>query len=499
MKKWSRKMDINPDNEENYWMPEPTVAMAPDAQVRANAEDSEGRPWRPSSSARPMTGTGAEGPFGANDFAGPAPVAAHASGRRRAFPALVTAVSLVVAAGAGIGIGVAIKGSNSPVSTTSNGNSSSGGSSSGGTSSPFGGSSNNPFSGGSSSNGTSTTPIAGSGSPSNVSAIASKVTPGLVDINSTFNYQGASGAGTGIVVTSNGEVLTNNHVIKNATSISVTDLGNGKTYDATVVGYDDAKDVAVLQLQNASGLTTASIGDSSSATVGEPIVAIGNAGGTGGTPTSAGGSITGLNQSVSASDELDGESEQLTGLIGVNADVQPGDSGGPLVDAAGQVLGIDTAGESGSSTFEFSGPSSSSEAFAIPINTAMTIANQIEAGNGSNTIHVGATAFLGVEISPSVSSGGIGGFFGNGGGSGSSTATSGAVIASVISGGAAASAGVTAGDVITSFDGQSVQSSSAIASLLIPLHPGDKVQIAWTDTSGQTHTGTVTLGSGPPA
>lgn len=484
-------MDTNPENEANYWMPEQTGGTAPRPEGEVNAD--AGRPWGPTSPVGSMGGPTAEDRFAEPGFASPSPVPGHPVSRRRAVPVLVTAVSLVVAAGAGVGIGIAIKGSSTPVATTANGNSNSGGSSSGGVTNPFGGSTTGPFSGGS-----STTPIAGSGSPSNVSSIASKLTPALVDVNSTFNYQEASGAGTGIVLTSNGEVITNNHVVNGATSISVTDLGNGKTYKATVVGYDDSKDVAVLQLENASGLATATLGNSSSATVGEPIVAIGNAGGVGGTPTSAGGSITGLDQSVTASDELDGQSEDLTGLIGVNADVQPGDSGGPLVDAAGQVLGIDTAG-SGSSTFEFSGSAAQSQAFAIPINTVTTIANQIEAGSGTSTIHVGATAFLGVEISASTSSGGFGGFFGNGDGGGSSTSTSGATIASVVSGGAAASAGLTANDVITSFDGQTVQSSSTISSLLIPFHPGDKVQMVWTDTSGQTHTATVTLGSGPPA
>ena len=145
------------------------------------------------------------------------------------------------------------------------------------------------------------------------------------------------------MLTSTGEILTNNHVIDGATSISVTDVGNGKTYKATVVGYDKSHDIAVLQLQGASGLKTAKIGDSSKATVGESVVAIGNAGGTGGTPSAAGGSIVALNQQITASDELGGASEQLTGLIEVNADVQPGDSGGSLVDSAGQVIGIDTA------------------------------------------------------------------------------------------------------------------------------------------------------------
>ena len=244
--------------------------------------------------------------------------------------------------------------------------------------------------------------LSGSGSPSNVSAIAATVDPGLVDINSTFGYEQASGAGTGIVLTSTGEILTNNHVIDGATAISVTDVGNGKTYKATVVGYDATQDIAVLQLQGASGLKVANIGDSSKATVGEGVVAIGNAGGTGGTPSAAGGSIIALNQPITASDELGGTSEQLTGLIEVNADVQPGDSGGSLVNGAGQVIGIDTAasGTNGANdpfaAYESGG--SGNQGFAIPINEALTIARQMVAGTASATVHIGSTAFLGVEL-----------------------------------------------------------------------------------------------------
>ena len=199
-----------------------------------------------------------------------------------------------------------------------------------GSESPFG--SGSGTGNGSSGSGTNST-----GSPADTAAIAAKVSPALVDINSTFGYQSAQGAGTGIVLTSNGEILTNNHVINGATKISVTDVGNGKTYTAKVVGYDDSHDIAVLQLQGASGLQTAKLADSSTAAVGAGVVAIGNAGGTGGTPSYAGGSITALNQSITASDDLDGANEQLTGLIEVNANIQPGDSGGSLVNTAGSV------------------------------------------------------------------------------------------------------------------------------------------------------------------
>jgi S1-C subfamily serine protease len=344
-----------------------------------------------------------------------------------------------------------------------------------------------------------------------VSAIAKKVDPGLVDIDTTLGYQQEEAAGTGIVLTSTGEVVTNNHVIDGATTISVTDVGNGKTYSASVVGYNRTKDIAVLQLHGASGLNIATIGDSSSVSVGEDIVGIGNAGGTGGTPSAAGGTVTALDQSITASDEGDDSSEQLTGLIQTNADIQPGDSGGALVDTSGDVLGIDTAASAGFS-FQSSGQSSGNQGYAIPINEAITIAQQIEAGTSSSTVHIGATAFLGVEVAQNTCSGsggggtgggsgfgfGGGGFGGEGGsGSGGST-SSGALICSVITSSPAQESGLADGDTITSVNGQSVTSPSALTNLLEPYHPGNKVTIGWTDTSGNTRTVSVQLSSGPP-
>jgi len=398
---------------------------------------------------------------------------------------------LGVATAAGIGIGHVVwpptsSAASAPSGTTSPG--SSGGSSSGlppfSGGYPFG---QSPSGSGSRSSGSTGGTSQASGSPSDVASIAAKVDPALVDINSTFSYQQAQGAATGIVLTSSGEVLTNNHVVNGATKISVTDIGNGKTYNATVVGYDATHDMAVIQLQGASGLATASFADSSKLAVGESVVALGNAGGLGGTPSSAGGSITALNQSITASDDLNGTSEQLSGLIQVNADIQPGDSGGSLVNNAGQVIGMDTAGSSG-----YSIQSSASQGYAIPIDEVLATAAAIEAGHGSSVVHVGATAFLGVLIT---SSGGQGGYFGSGG---SSTA-SGALLSGVVSGGPAATAGLAAGDVITSFDGQTVTSESTLSTVMVGLHPGDKVEVGWVDTSGQSHTATVQLASGPAA
>jgi S1-C subfamily serine protease len=397
------------------------------------------------------------------------------NGARVLTAALVVAV---VAAVAGVGIGHAVwTSSNSSNSATAPiGNQ--GGTGSGGGLGGGSGSGGQSPSGGSGS-GTSNA----SGGPSDVSAIAAKISPALVDINTTLSYQGEEAAGTGIVLTSNGEIVTNNHVINGATKISVTDIGNHQTYDANVVGYDRTDDVAVIQLVKASGLATATVADSSKVSMGQSVVAVGNAGGTGGTPSTAGGSVTALQQSITASDEGDGTSEQLTGLIQTNCDIQPGDSGGSLVNTDGQVVGIDTAASAG---FSFQG--ASTEGFSIPINKALSIVKSIEAGDASSSIHIGATPFLGVTVSTAGSS--------TGGGSGSSTA--GALIKGVVAGGAAAPAGRAAHDTITSLGGKTVSSPTDLTQVISQYKPGQQVSVGYVDSTGQAQTTTVTLGSGPP-
>jgi S1-C subfamily serine protease len=315
------------------------------------------------------------------------------------------------------------------------------------------------------------------------------------------------------VLTANGEILTNNHVSNGATSVSVTDIGNGKTYQATVVGYDESKDIAVLQLTGASGLTTAPLGDSSTVRVGSSVVGIGNAGGAGGTPSMATGTVTALNQSITASDESSGSSEQLSGLIETNADIQSGDSGGPLANSSGEVIGMDTAastsyqfsgnGDNGSSGSGFgnngsygygnngssgsdgstgTGSGSATQGYAIPVNTALSIAREIEAGQGSATVHIGATAFLGIELESTPATG-----------------TTGVAIAGAQAGTPAAAAGLEDGDTITALNGKPVSTGTDIQEALISLKPGDQVSISWTDTSGASHTTTITLAAGPAA
>ncbi len=344
---------------------------------------------------------------------------------------------------------------------------------SGGSGSPFSGGFGSPFSGGfgdgpfGRSSGSGATN--GSGLTTVPSAIKSTESA-LVDVNTQLGYQQAVGAGTGIVLTSDGLVLTNNHVISGATSISVTDLGNGQTYRASVVGYDVSKDVAVLRLSGASGLTTATVDTSSNPTVGQSVYTIGNAGGRGGTPTVTTGSVTALNQSITASDEGTGTSEQLTGLIETSAALYSGDSGGAMTDTQGRVIGLDTAA---SATVSLSG---SGQGYAIPIAAALDVAHHIINGDHVAGVHLGATAYLGLEL----------------------RAGTGARVQAVVSGSPAATAGVTAGSTITSLNQTTVASSSQLVTLVTGLAPGDRVALGWTDATGATHRATLTLASGPP-
>ena len=203
------------------------------------------------------------------------------------------------------------------------------------------------------------------------------------------------------MLSSSGEILTNNHVIDGATKIKVTVVSTGASYAASVVGTDPTDDVAVLRLSGASGLATARLASAAQAAgvaVGDAVTAVGNAGGTGGTPTAASGAVVALGRDITASDENGTDPERLTGLIEVNAAVQAGDSGGPLY-SGGAVIGIDTAAStSGRGRVATTAARSGSTGFAIPITTATAVADRIVAGEQSNAIHQGSPAFLGVQL-----------------------------------------------------------------------------------------------------
>ncbi len=272
--------------------------------------------------------------------------------------------------------------------------------------------------------------------------------------------------GTGLVLSSNGEILTNNHVVEGATSISVTVVSTGAQYTATVVGTDASDDIAVLHLSNASGLSTAHLDTSSDVAVGDAVTGVGNAGGTGGTPSASPGTVTALDQTITTQAEQTTASETLNGLIETDADIQAGDSGGPLFNSADQVIGIDSAAEAGGSTVA---------GYAIPIESALSIAGEITAGHASSTVTIGYPAFLGVQLASSSDATAPG--YDNGFGTGGSAAV-GATIAGVIDGTPAASAGLTAGDTITAVNGSTIASAQDLTAALGALAPGQHVSIA---------------------
>jgi S1-C subfamily serine protease len=297
---------------------------------------------------------------------------------------------------------------------------------------------------------------------------------GVVDVTTNLGYQNASAAGTGMVLTAGGEVLTNNHVIRGATTIRVIDPSSGRSYGATVVGYSVTNDLAVLQLSGASHLRTVTLG-ASAPKIGQRVTAVGNAGGANGKPIAASGKITGLGQTIVASDG-NGISEQLISLIRIDAALQPGDSGGPLLNATGRVIGMDTAASVG---FEFQ---TAREGYAIPIGRALAIAKQINAGHASATIHIGSTPFLGLSLASTSAA----------------QATNGLVVANVVSGSPADQAGIAAGDTLTAIDGQPVTSYAALSSLLLQHNAGDTVTVEWLDQTGTAQTRTVQTVVGPP-
>jgi S1-C subfamily serine protease len=307
-----------------------------------------------------------------------------------------------------------------------------------------------------------------------LATVVGAVNPGVVNINTTLGLQNARAAGTGVVLDASGLVLTNNHVIAGATSIVASSVTSGRSFQASVVGYDRSHDVAVLRLANATGLRRVTLGNSAGVKVNDQIIAIGNAGGDGGKPTVVTGRVTGLNRSITATDADGGSAQRLTGLIEVAADIRAGVSGGPLVDRSGRLVGINTAASVDADDLAAGG-----KGFAIPSNTAISIAEQIEAGKASDTIHIGQTALLGVSTTDA-----------NRGGPG-------ATVTGVLSGGPAQRAGVATGDVIRTIDGRRITSSSDLVRVLDTRRPGDQIQLGWVDRSGNSRTATIRLAVGP--
>ena len=310
----------------------------------------------------------------------------------------------------------------------------------------------------------------------NAQAIAAKVDPAVVDINTVTGL--GSAAGTGMILTSTGEVLTNNHVVDGSTSISVTIAGRSGNYSATVLGVDPTADVALIQVQGVSGLRTVTLASSSSLQVGDQIVAIGNALGAGGTPSVTQGAITALDQSITASDG-GGKSEQLTGMIQADATISPGDSGGPLVNSAGQVVGMITAGEAQGFRSQVS-----TTDYAVPSDEALRVVNLIRSGQASSEIIRTQLSFIGVQVrtldQAQATRLGL-------------SVSTGALVVGVQSGSPAEKAGITTGSAITAVNSTPVTDSASLGPALHVYQPGERVSITYVDQGG-THTVSVILG-----
>jgi S1-C subfamily serine protease len=340
-----------------------------------------------------------------------------------------------------------------------------------------------------------------------------RLEPSVVDVTSTLRYDGETAYGTGFVIDGRAAlVLTNNHVIRDATSVTARLTATGKTYPARIVGTDLSADVAVLQLQGVTGLTAAPLGDSAAVAPGMPVLAIGNQAGKGGLPAIAPGVIDAAGRTIQATDGTSGLIETLRDMLQTSAHIEPGDSGGPLADSAGMVIGMDTA----------AGTGPQSVGYAIPINAAMAVERQIAAGHRGPGIMIGVRGFLGVVVPSTATSSpqqqarqeqGIGT---GGGGSRSpqgcvdmesqsgvpariAPARSGALVDGVLCGTGAAVAGISPGDVITAAAGRPVTSPDALTVIMNESRPGTVVAVTWVAVTGTTRTSLIRLEVAPAA
>lgn len=312
--------------------------------------------------------------------------------------------------------------------------------------------------------------------------ISARVDPTVVALSASAGFSGV--AGTGFVVAPDGIVLTNFHVVENAAQISAVHMGNGLIYDATVLGYDKARDIAVVQLITAADLPVVELAPDPLLEVGAAVTAIGNASGAG-VLVPASGAVTALDQQVRTRSSVDGSRNTLQRMIRVDADVRAGDSGGPLVDAWGRVVGVNTAGLSdeardGTDTT----PPQAPESYAVPIGEAVEILDQVVTGHSGGTVHVGPTPYFGVAVRD-VS------VFDN-------KPAIGAAVVSVAAASPAETIGLAAGDVIVTVDGTHIGSSSELAETLVGRRPGESARVEWVDETGVTTFGTLTLAPGMP-
>ncbi len=306
-----------------------------------------------------------------------------------------------------------------------------------------------------------------------VRSVLTKVQPAVVSIEAsttpsppvvggygfTSPAQTVQNEGTGMIISANGFVLTNNHVISGSTSVSVTLFGRSTASPATVVGTDPTDDIALLKISGASGLPTVSFGDSSLVQVGDEVVAIGNALGLGGAPTVTQGIISAEGRSIQAGDTSSGTVETLTNMLQTDAAINPGSSGGPLVDTAGQVIGMTTAVASSSS----GNAAAQNIGFAIPINKVKQLLPLVERGGAQSTGgYLGADV---VSVTPSVQS------------SLGLAVSAGALVTQIVTGSPAEAAGLQLYDVIVAVDSTQIVSADALSSALGLAKPGETVTL----------------------
>ena len=340
-------------------------------------------------------------------------------------------------------------------------------------------------------------------------AISARIEPSVVDVTATLTYDDETASGTGFVVDAKTAlILTNNHVIRDATEVSVTVPATGQSYQAQIVGADVPADIAVLKIKPVPGLTDAPIGDSASLDAGDNVISFGNQAGAGGSPAIATGAVSGTGRTIQAADGASGFSETLYGMLATTAKIEPGDSGGPLAGSTGTVIGVDTA----------AGTGGTSTGYAIPINAAMAAERQITEGRPGPGISLGAGGFLGVVVGPGKASSpalqraqehrkGTGAADSPGGCVATEAdvrppakiapARAGALVVGVLCGTAAASAGLAAGDVITEAAGRRIGSPNELTAIVNGTRPGSVVSVTWVSRSGTLRTSQVRLSAAP--
>jgi S1-C subfamily serine protease len=347
--------------------------------------------------------------------------------------------------------------------------------------------------------------------PLSDAAIRARIDPSVVDVTATLTYDNETASGTGFVVNAAaGLILTNNHVVRDATSVTVTVPATRRTYPVRIVGVDVAADIAVLEIRRMTWLPSAPLGDSAGVGAGMPVISFGNQAGAGGSPAVAPGVISGTGRTIQADDGASGFTETLRDMLATTARIEPGDSGGPLADASGAVIGVDTA----------AGTGGTATGYAIPIDTAIAAERRIAAGLRGPGVSLGVGGFLGAIVGSGTASSPVaqrtaelGGGRGTAARSASSScvttrrgavapaaiapARAGALVIGVLCGTGAATAGIVAGDVITAAGGRRVASPDALTTIVNGRRPGSMMSVSWVSTRGTARTTQVRLGAAP--